>query len=259
VPEVGEGEVGAIEKIGDRYYMMFGTGGLMVTLVADRPEGPFVPAKKNLRLLAGHTYFSRFFPIPGAVLVNHHSVARDGQVYFGLLKEARLDAEGTLRLGWWPGNEKLVERMIAVAVPPVPAGESPKVAMLQAEFEVSAGLVLKGTIRLPGSREAPRVGLFLPHASDAGTAILVDHAGITELGPMRVDGTGFTAEHRIDREWRYGATVGFRLLVRESLIEFYLDDLLIQCYSLPQRSTGKIGLIRGGRGDAIGDLTVMRP
>ena len=37
VSGVGEGEVGAIEKIGDKYYMMFGTGGLMVTLVADRP------------------------------------------------------------------------------------------------------------------------------------------------------------------------------------------------------------------------------
>jgi hypothetical protein len=51
---VGDGEVGAVEKIGDRYYMMFGTGGLMVTLVADRPEGPFCAAERNFRLLSGH-------------------------------------------------------------------------------------------------------------------------------------------------------------------------------------------------------------
>ena len=106
VSGVGEGEVGAIEKIGDKYYMMFGTGGHMVTLVADRPEGPFVAARKNLRLLAGHTYFARFFPTPEGVLVNHHSIARDGQVYFGTLKATQLDAEGTLRLAWWRGNEQ---------------------------------------------------------------------------------------------------------------------------------------------------------
>ena len=75
-----EGEVGAIEKIGQRYYMMFGVGGIMVTLVSDSPQGPFKAAKKNYRLLTGHTYFSRFFRVPDGVLVNHHSIARNGQV-----------------------------------------------------------------------------------------------------------------------------------------------------------------------------------
>ena len=64
VSGVGEGEVGAIEKIGPKYYMMFGTGGLMVTLVADRPEGPFVAAGKN-SATPGRAYLLRtFFPDP---------------------------------------------------------------------------------------------------------------------------------------------------------------------------------------------------
>ena len=76
-PGVEEGEVGAVEKIGEKYYMMFGTGGIMVTLTADRPEGPFTPARKNFNLLSGHTYFSRFFPSPDGLLVNHHAIARN--------------------------------------------------------------------------------------------------------------------------------------------------------------------------------------
>ena len=79
----------------------------MATLVAERPEGPFAAAKKNLHVLAGHTYFARFLPTPEGLLVNHHSIARNGQVSFGTLKAAQLDDEGTLRLRWWAGNEQL--------------------------------------------------------------------------------------------------------------------------------------------------------
>ena len=40
----------------------------------------------------------------------------------------------------------------------------------------------------------------------------------------------------------------FRLLTRQCMLEFYLDDRLIQCYSLPERATGQIGfVVQGGR------------
>ena len=87
VTGVGGGEVGAIEKIGNRYYMLWGSGGNMYALVADKPEGPFAPTAKNRILLhAGPTYFARFFPSPDGLLACHHSIARDGQVYAGPLK-----------------------------------------------------------------------------------------------------------------------------------------------------------------------------
>ncbi|MCK4601284.1 MAG: hypothetical protein KAU28_02380, partial [Phycisphaerae bacterium] len=73
--------------------MMFGAGG-MYTLVADRPQGPFHLAETNAVLLNGHTYFSRFFPVGDDMLANHHSIARDGGVSFGLLKRAVVDNEG---------------------------------------------------------------------------------------------------------------------------------------------------------------------
>ena len=79
VEGAGEGEVGAVEQIAGRYYMMFGTGGKMITLVADGPQGPFRTAARNRVLLAGQTYFSRFFPTPGGLLANHHAIAQNGR------------------------------------------------------------------------------------------------------------------------------------------------------------------------------------
>lgn len=36
------------------------------------------------------------------------------------------------------------------------------------------------------------------------------------------------------------------------LMEVYLDDLLIECYSLPAPATGRVGLIPGGQRNSIG-------
>jgi hypothetical protein len=255
---VSEGEVGAIERFGDKYYMMYGTGGCMVTLVADRPDGPFVAAKKNLRLLAGHTYFSRFFSMPNGVLVNHHSIARDGQVYFGTLKATVFDDEGTLRLGWWPGNERLKHQEIAVTLPPRRSGPLPALALIESEFDPRHGLVLEGTFKLPASLDSQPVALFVAHGNDSGTAIRVQAGGIAELGSMRADGTDFKAEHRIDREWKFGSTARFRLLLKGSLMEFYLDELLIQCYSLPQPATGRIGVLSAGDPGSVAAVRTWR-
>lgn len=252
VSGAGEGEVGAVEKIGDRYFMLFGTGGAMVTLVAERPEGPFTASTKNLRLLGGHTYFARFFPMPEGMLVNHHSIARDGTVSFGSLKAAELDDEGTLRLAWWKGNEKM--KGPAVAIRPPGVGEPAAVAMIEPKLDASRGFILEGTIQLPASPDDQPVGLYLAQARDSGAAVLLRAGGIVEFGPMRADGSGFKSELRMDREWKFGATARFRLLLKGSLSEFYLDDWLMQCYSLPQSADGHLGLICAGDAQALSSL-----
>ena len=237
---VGGGEVGAIEKVGDRYYMMFGHYPTMRTLVAERPEGPFHAATKNLVLLDKHTYFSRFFPSPDGLLINHHAMARNGQVYFAPLKRAAVDAEGTLRLAWWPGSEKMKHRPIAIG-PPAPGQ---RIALLPNTFDIRAGMILEGTLTVP-AKGARRPGLYVACAADSGVALLVGAAGVAEIGAMRADGSGFKAESRVDREMSFGQPARFRLLLKGSLIELYLDDVLIDCYSLPSDGTGRIGLIGG--------------
>jgi hypothetical protein len=242
-PGVGGGEAGAVEKIGQKYYMMFGNHGMMITLVADKPQGPFLPAKKNLRLLSGHTYFSRFFPTPDGVLVNHHSIARNGQVYFGLLKSTMIDEEGTLRLGWWKNNEKLKHQAVEVQVPAGDGQRSGPIAMLGNTFDTERGVILEGSLRLPKNEDSPRVGLYIAWGSDQGSAILLNSRGVTELGPIGPDGTGFKMEKQVNREMSFRQPAAFRLLLAHSLLEFYLDDVLIECFSLPDNATGRIGLI----------------
>jgi len=213
VTGVGGGEVGAIQKIGGRYYMMFGTRGHMVTLVAERPEGPFQAARKNFCILAGHTYFSRFFPTPDGMLVNHHSIARDRKVYFGTLKATVIDGEGTLRLAWWKPNEKMKHHAVEVEVPPGRQAQS-ALTMLENSFDTTAGVILEGTLKLPAAKDSKPVGLFISHGEGDGMAIVVHAGGVTEFGPMRSDGTGFRAEKRVDREWKFGPAARFRLLLK---------------------------------------------
>ena len=122
------GEVGAIEKINERYFLMLGYGecalgnrwawndlnnktGGMFCFVSDAPEGPFRPDKEAYRLLNSNgTYFSRFYRTPNEVLVNHHSFEQEGgtkNVWMAPLKRAVVDDAGHLRLGYWDGNERL--------------------------------------------------------------------------------------------------------------------------------------------------------
>ena len=237
----GGGEAGAVEKIGDKFYMMFGTGGMMVTLVADQPQGPFHAAKKNFRLLSGHTYFSRFFPTPDGVLVNHHSIA--SAVYFAPLKSTVVDEPGTLRLGWWKGNERLKHEPIAVQPPTEGELAHSPIAMLQNTFDVDKGIILEGTLALPPSKNSKRKGLYVECDSGGGVGILLASDGAAELGTIQADGTGFKAIKGVNREVEFGKPARFRLLLKYSLLEFYLDDILIECFSLPEQPTGRIGAI----------------
>ena len=72
---------------------------------------------------------------------------------------------------------------------------------------------------------------------------MIDSSGVAELGLMNADGTGFKAEKSVDREMTFGSPAAFRLLVKGSLMEFYLDDILIESFALPANASGRIGLI----------------
>jgi hypothetical protein len=147
--------------------MLFTQNGHMVTLVAERPQGPFTMLTRNMHVLDRHTYFARFFQSPSGLLGCHHSIARDGQVSVGLLKGTQFDADGNLHLTWWPGNEALKHQ--AVAVKPPPAGAAGPIAMLGSKLDASWGFVLEGTLQLPQPLGAPR-GLYIEYGSKVGAA-----------------------------------------------------------------------------------------
>ena len=75
---------------------------------------------------------------------------------------------------------------------------------------------------------------------------------------MKADGAGFRPEKTVDREMRFGAPARFRLVLKGVLMEVYLDDFLIECYSLPAPATGRLGLIPGNQRNSIGALRAWK-
>ena len=202
-----------------------------------------MPSRKNFRLLSGHTYFSRFFPTPDGVLVNHHSIARNQQVYFAPLKSTVIDDEGTLRLGWWKGNERLKDGVARVSLSAPAAQAGAALRMIEGPLDTESGVILEGRANLPAEPGDPPVGLYISCGQDQGSAILIHAGGRCDLGLMKPDGSGFQAEKQVDRELDFGRSPTFRLLLKRSLLEFYLNDILIECYSLPGEASGRIGII----------------
>ncbi len=249
----GEGEVGAIEKIGDTYVMMFGLGGDMYTLLAEKPEGPFRLAETNPMLLGGNTYFSRFFRTDDDLLANHHSMPQDRNVHMGLLKRVDVDDAGAIRLAYWPGNDVLKVEPVDVAAPADP-GED--IAMLETVFDAERGFVLEGDLQLPSDGGPPR-GLFFECQDGSGAAALFAADGSAELGTMTPDGQ-FERTFAEDRQMTFSSPARFRLMLQHSLLELYLDEILIECFSLKTASTGRIGLIGGGDPTAITGLKAWK-
>ena len=261
-------EAGATEEFGGRYYAITGQpGGRMRTMIADIPAGPFKVAPRNYGLMENsgalrYTYFARFLRTLDGVLVNHQAIPRfqneHGRplCYFAPLKRAYVDQQGTLWLRYWEGNDQLKKRHIALHW--VETGENIRVA--QRALDTRAGVVLEGTIQLPQSDVAGAgPGLYIEYGERLGTAILVGPEGVTEFGPMQLSGQHETVETTVEdtmaREWPFGESVRFRLLLKDSVLEFYMDDVYIQSYSMLGEATGRIGLLGA---EAVADTMVWQ-
>jgi hypothetical protein len=119
------------------------------------------------------------------------------------------------------------------------------VTMLENTFDVARGVVLEGTVALPAAGDAALTGLCVECANQAWIAITVSRDGIVKIGPIRPDTSDFQPDKQANREVVFRTPVPFRLLVEHSLLEFYLDDILMECYSLPAVAAGRIGLLGG--------------
>ena len=291
-PKMDVGEVGAIEKIGDSYYLMLGYGesGLgnrhalepldsrmgMYLFVADGPEGPFRADHDAYRLLTSPavmgpgkypmTYFARFHPTQGGVLVNHHSISRSDTRWLAPLKRAVVDSDGHMSLGYWEGNDAAKGKAIPIDlrartfVRPEKAKAgwlishdrleidepySGGLVLLANHFDFDRGVVLEGHMQVQApARRWSGIGLYVEEDARAGlgTALLVETRGKTEIGALR-DGRSFLPDDVLQLGILDGQECPFRLLIRQSLLEFYLNDQLVQAYSLPDRATGRLGLV----------------
>lgn len=233
-------EVGGVHQINGRYYAMLADYADIhcgvFSFVADAPQGPFYPSRKNFALIQNqrkmHAYFSRFVDSPDGVLVNHHSIAQGKfsdptfTVYFAPMKKAEI-LDGTLYLKWWEGNNKLKKHPIALDV------TQPEI-----RFDPNAGIVLEGVLVSSGS-------LFISTGNGRATHICVSDNGTVEIGDVELIGDipkvdSFVCKETIDRETTIAPNKRFRLLLNTTMFEFYLEDYLIQCYTMNEFADGTI-------------------
>ena len=227
----------------------------MVTFESDLPNGPFCSASKNFHLLRGDCYFARFFPSPDGLLVPHHSSTRIRKerkpvCYAAPLKRADVDEEGTLRLIWWGGNEAL--KGDPQNVRPLRRDENSAASpvFLDAAMDVRRGTILEGVVTFAKDSKAAGPGVLIACEEGRSGAIQFVSSSATVGGTMELDGVGFAPDPRqnIDRQLPPKSEVRFRLLVRHSLIELYLDDVLLNVYSLPEAANGRIGFLNSAIG-----------
>jgi len=88
------------------------------------------------------------------------------------------------------------------------------------------------------------IGVYVEQNAEAhrGTGIILETRGCTEIATID-NNASFTLVHRAEIGIEPGKAHPFRLLLRRTMLEFYLDNLLVQCHSLPEKPTGVIGLI----------------
>ena len=267
-------EIIGIEKIGKYYYGIIHIGeAANCTFMSTEPQGPFWPAKKNFFLLAGScTNCVRFYQTPDGPLLYYNCWDQHfKESYFAPLKKPVIDSEGILRLGWWDGNNKLKDKEmeIKVAVDPETANDS-KITMLDNKFDTDSGIILEGKLDFSGCdifknnkvdilsdedkdslknesanllKDGNLTGIYIEYGDNVGTAFLIDAKGISKYGSVKSNGSGFSCGGYINRETTFNSPVRFRLLLKEALLELYLDDILIQAHTMLKTATGKIGII----------------
>ena len=260
-----KGEGGGAAQINGTTWMTFRGG---AAFRAAAPTGPFVaPATNPSFLQGGGTTFPRLWGAlyTGAedlTLVTHHLKCAGGTVYSGLVKRAVVRADGALRAEWWDANLALKGSPLMVAPATTRAGGAvagAEVAPIVSTPEcvgicLTSGLWLDGSIKVGGDTRGG--GIWLELHAGGGFGIVMDEAGVFELGTMaEPDGIYSNATTKVDRgpflSEHPAAPVPFRLLARTqwdqkgALVEAFFDGVAALPFALPSPITGRFAALGG--------------
>jgi len=240
------GELGGIQKIGDRYYITVSEGRIAS---ADKPEGPFLAQKKNPNMFGQgcDIYFPRFFHNPpldktlngDGVLVNHFYTGRD-TIYSAPLKAVEIDKEGILRLKWWEQNNLLKKRKFKLTLDNN-SGTSETVQIFSETFNVNDVGVVESNIKLTCEEheKSPR-GFYFGINSDSGYVLLFNKKE-TIFGTMNSNSSNLKIMVKINRDMDFNEKSSIRIVFKRDLMEAYLDDYLVMLKRM--NWSGKFGII----------------
>ncbi len=243
-------EVGGCEKINGRYYLILGArynymgnaGYSMFTFVSDSPKGPFRADREAFRLCGNShdlaaegngrgTYGIQVLGTfgrgkDGELLLTNYTPTlwEDSGEKISLtpVKKALVDADGHLRMAYWPGNEAMKGQAIpmdldrCVRVHPAVADEARTVkgsgarleikdkkvafqrwggggvvAMMENRFDLARGVVIEGNMTVldegwgADTHIIPvSVGFCIEETPGQGMALCMETYGITRIGRL---------------------------------------------------------------------------
>jgi hypothetical protein len=193
LPAPVSGEIGAIEFVpyssgtrGGLWVAMLGYGWprTMLTYTAASPLGPYTRATRNANSLNGSCYFSRFLRGPSMeILVTHQTWTYRGThvSYISPYKLAHLDDDGTFRLQWFQGNERLKGAPLATTPDPADARYFADVA------DVSTGLVIEAAFAMPAATApvAAWPGFLIDQGDGLALSVALQPDGSVAVGDYR--------------------------------------------------------------------------
>jgi len=278
-------EIGGCQKIGNHYYLVGGwfnmmgmTGYGTYTLIGDSPTGPFSPDPGFYRLCGNSlrwvAMWARFCQTDSELLVNgffYDGYTYElGQTWLPPIKQAIVDENEHLRLGYWKGNEAIkgaefplndaslvrlagdidarsVEEGFEIQAQPevislARVNQPTSISVFDKRIPAEKGLVVQG--KLCASCKDPRlvapsIGFYLEESDTDGTAIIFDSAGATQIGKCIIK------EQEVEFNWEDTTGPGcasvcgcvtnkthkFTLFIRGNMFEIYLDDMLVQTFN----------------------------
>lgn len=243
-------EAGAIIPINDKYFAMFGKYGTgMVGYSASDVRGPYTECRCNPIVLSDYTYFSRFLQIEDSVLVNHHAISRFKNIhgrpicYFAPLKGILIKNE-SIWLTYWHGNDILKEKKVDLNFYKRINFDSLLINMADKKVKTSEGIIIEGNIYLNNQKKNSLAGgIFIRHDISNGTCIFIMQNGEVKFVSTEFDKNNLKNEYCICREWQFDENLHFRVLLKQSVVEIYFDNIYISSYSMQGESDGNIGLI----------------
>ena len=266
-------EIGGVERLAGKYVMIGGhadsangNGYLMYTLFADAPAGPFRPDPEAHRLCgnltqatdpAGHRWCVSYLAAwargrNGEMLISNYAQARSGIWLLPLRKP--VFADGHLRLGWWPENDRLKGQELSLSSNTVnlDATAGRQAQRLAIAWDQHVGLILEGTLKANSAGKASAAGFAFPGRNGQWLDLRLELGQPGErcsrLGWWDPK-TGFAAADVIGRGCASVAGIAadtthtFRLLIRQGLFELYVNELLVQTYFLNEHWDGTFGFL----------------
>lgn len=250
IPDANES--GAIVFKNGRYYGMFGSDGLkIVCYYADNFEGPYIKIERNSVILTmEYTYFSRFVVGSDELLVNHHAISRVKNnnsrtlCYFAPLKKVIFDDYGALWLKYWHGNDALKRNKIDICYGDTLKKCGFNINIITDKLNTNDGLIIEGIVTLPENNSEKHTipGLYISHDDGNATCILIKDKGEIDCITL-TDDNNFIQELSELRKWQFNKKAKLCVLLKELVLEVYLDDMYICSYSLPSYADGTIGKI----------------